>query len=52
MSSPLHFYFDFISPYGWLASERVEALASKHGRQVDWNVMLLGVSVLKVSTLR
>jgi 2-hydroxychromene-2-carboxylate isomerase len=51
-TSPLHFYFDFISPFGYFASLRIEALAAKHGRTVQWHSMLLGVSVLKVMGLK
>jgi 2-hydroxychromene-2-carboxylate isomerase len=40
---PLEFYFDFSSPYGYLASQKIDALAQKHGRSVDWHPMLLGV---------
>lgn len=47
-SRQLDFYFDFISPFGYFASLRVEALAARHGRTVQWHSMLLGVSVLKV----
>jgi 2-hydroxychromene-2-carboxylate isomerase len=43
MSAPIDFYFDFSSPYGYLASEKIEALAAKHGRGVDWHPILLGV---------
>jgi 2-hydroxychromene-2-carboxylate isomerase len=43
MPAPLDFYFDFSSPYGYLASEKIEALAAKHGRTVDWHPILLGV---------
>jgi len=43
MSTPIGFYFDFSSPYGYLASEKIEALAAKHGRGVDWHPILLGV---------
>jgi 2-hydroxychromene-2-carboxylate isomerase len=43
MSAPLDFYFDFSSPYGYLASEKIEALAAKYGRGVDWHPILLGV---------
>lgn len=50
--SPLHFHFDFISPYGYFASLRIEALAQRHGRAVEWHAMLLGVSVLKVMGLK
>jgi 2-hydroxychromene-2-carboxylate isomerase len=49
---PLNFYFDFISPYGWFASRRVEEIAARHGRTVEWHAMLLGVSVLKVMGLK
>jgi 2-hydroxychromene-2-carboxylate isomerase len=43
MSAPIDFYFDFSSPYGYLASEKIEALAAKHGRGVDWHPILLGI---------
>lgn len=52
MAAPLVFYFDFISPYGFFASREVEALAARHGREVDWRAMLLGVSVMKVMGLK
>ena len=41
--SPLEFYFDFSSPYGYLAAERVDELAAKYGRKVKWRPVLLGV---------
>jgi len=44
MADPLEFHFDFSSPYGYLASERIEALAARHGRAVDWRPMLLGAA--------
>ena len=50
--SPLHFYFDFISPFGYFASLRINALAARHGRSVEWHAMLLGVSVIKVMGLK
>ncbi len=50
--APLHFYFDFISPFGYFASLRIEALAAQHGRTVQWHAMLLGVSVMKVMGLK
>jgi 2-hydroxychromene-2-carboxylate isomerase len=43
MAAPIDFYFDFSSPYGYLASEKIEALAAKHGRNVHWRPVLLGV---------
>ena len=43
MSGSVEFYFDFSSPYGYLGSEKIEALAAKHRRAVDWHPILLGV---------
>lgn len=48
----LDFYFDFISPFGYLASLRVDALAAKYGRVCRWHSMLLGISVLKVMGMK
>ena len=48
MTAPLQFHFDFSSPYGYLAAERIEALAAKHGRGVEWRPMLLG-AVFKIT---
>jgi 2-hydroxychromene-2-carboxylate isomerase len=41
--TPLEFYFDFSSPYGYLAAERIDELAAKYGRKVKWRPVLLGV---------
>ncbi|MCW1930918.1 2-hydroxychromene-2-carboxylate isomerase [Pararhodobacter zhoushanensis] len=49
---PVEFYFDFISPFGFLASLRVDDLAAKYGRETTWTSMLLGVSVMKVMGLK
>jgi 2-hydroxychromene-2-carboxylate isomerase len=43
MSAPIDFYFDFSSPYGYLAAEQIEALGAKHERGVTWRPILLGV---------
>jgi 2-hydroxychromene-2-carboxylate isomerase len=48
----IEFYFDFISPYGYLGSTQVEALAARHGRTVDWKPVLLGITVMKVMGLK
>lgn len=45
---PIEFYFDFSSPYSYLASEQIEALAARHGRSVDYLPVLLG-AVFKTS---
>ncbi len=40
---PIDFYFDFSSPYGYLMSERIDALAAQYGRKVRWHPILLGI---------
>ena len=40
--TPIDFYFDFSSPYGYLASTRINALAAHHQRRVNWRPILLG----------
>lgn len=37
MASALDFYFDFSSPYGYFASTRINEIAQKYGRRVDWH---------------
>ena len=48
----LDFYFDFISPFGYLASLKVEEVAARHGWDSEWHSMLVGVSVLKVMGMK
>jgi 2-hydroxychromene-2-carboxylate isomerase len=43
MTAPIDFYFDFSSPYGYLAAERIDAVAERHGRGVAWRPILLGI---------
>lgn len=43
MSAAIDFYFDFSSPYGYLMAEKIDAVAARHGRQVNWHPILLGV---------
>lgn len=43
MSAAIDFYFDFSSPYGYLMAEQIDAVAARHGRQVNWHPILLGV---------
>lgn len=44
MPASIDFYFDFSSPYSYIASEWIEALAARHGRTVRWHAILLGVT--------
>ncbi len=39
--APLHFWFDFASPYGYFMGEKIDALAARHGRSVRWRPILL-----------
>lgn len=41
MSAPIDFYFDFSSPYGYLASEQIDALGARHDRAVMWHAIVL-----------
>ena len=41
--SAIEFYFDFSSPYGYLTSTRIDEMAARHGRSVDWKPYLMGV---------
>jgi 2-hydroxychromene-2-carboxylate isomerase len=43
VAAPIDFYFDFSSPYGYFGSTKIEALAAKHGRTVNWKPVLLGI---------
>jgi len=42
-ASPIDFYFDFSSPYGYLAAQSIDAIGEKHGREVVWKPILLGI---------
>lgn len=44
MKDPVLFYFDFSSPYSYIASEWIDELAGKHGRGVQRHAILLGVT--------
>jgi 2-hydroxychromene-2-carboxylate isomerase len=43
MAAPIEFYFDFSSPYGYLAAQRIDEVAEEYKRTVDWKPFLLGV---------
>jgi 2-hydroxychromene-2-carboxylate isomerase len=44
VKAPIDFYFDFSSPYSYIASEWIEALAARHARTVRWQAVLLGAT--------
>ncbi len=51
MPAPLDFYFEFASPYGYLASLRIDAIAAAHGREVTWRPIMLGAALKLTGSL-
>jgi 2-hydroxychromene-2-carboxylate isomerase len=51
MANPIDFYFDYSSPYGYIAAMKIDDIAARHGRAVNWKPILLG-AVFKVTVLR
>ena len=43
MSPPIEFYFDFSSPYGYLASHRIDHISERHHRTTVWRPILLAL---------
>lgn len=41
-ASPIEFFFDFSSPYGYLAAHRIEEVGKAFGREILWRPILLG----------
>jgi len=41
--APIDFYFDFSSPYGYLAAHKIDSVARLYGRAMNWRPILLGV---------
>ncbi len=48
MKAPVEYWFDFVSPYAYIASQSIEALAARYEREVVWQPVLLG-AVFKVT---
>ena len=44
MKTSLRFWFDFSSPYSYIANEWVDAVAARHGRTVQGHAILLGAT--------
>jgi len=47
-AAPVAFYFEFSSPYGYIASQVADELEQRIGRPLDWRPILLG-PVFKVT---
>lgn len=52
MKGPIDFFFDFISPYGYMAATQLESLAARHGRDIVWRPFLVGVTVMQVMGMK
>ena len=50
MPAPIEFWFDFSSPYGYIAAELIDEVAARHGRSVNWHPILLGPIFKAVGT--
>ncbi|HAA92932.1 MAG TPA: 2-hydroxychromene-2-carboxylate isomerase [Rhodospirillaceae bacterium] len=42
---PIEFYFEFASPYGYFASVKIDGIAAKYGRTVQWRPIMLGAAL-------
>jgi 2-hydroxychromene-2-carboxylate isomerase len=42
MAAAIEFYFDFSSPYGYLAAQRIEEVVEDYRREILWKPFLLG----------
>ena len=42
---PIEFYFEFASPYGYFASTKIDSIAEKYGRTVNWKPIMLGAAL-------
>jgi 2-hydroxychromene-2-carboxylate isomerase len=40
--TPIRFYFDFVSTYSYIAIHKIDDLAARYGRTVDWRLVSLG----------
>ena len=40
MAGPIDFYFDFASPYSYIAANRLEGFPSRNGKKVTWRPIL------------
>ncbi len=50
--TPIKFYFDFISVFAYLAAVRIDDMAARYDREVEWHSILLGVSVVRTMGLK
>ena len=42
MADPIRFFFDFTSTFSYIAVHKIDDLAARYGRDVDWSAVSLG----------
>ena len=42
MADPIRFFFDFTSTFSYIAVQKIDDLAARYGRAVDWSAVSLG----------
>lgn len=52
MSAPIDFYFDFASPYGYIAAQSIDELAAGYGRTVNWHAIVLDANFQSLERIR
>ena len=52
MKSSVEFFFDFLSPYGYLAATQIDDLAGRYDRDVVWRPFLVGVTVMNIMGMK
>jgi 2-hydroxychromene-2-carboxylate isomerase len=45
VAEPIDFFFEFASPYGYLASTQVDRIGARFGREVRWHPIMLGAAL-------
>lgn len=50
MPDSIDFYFDFASPYGYLASHQIDDIGERTGRAINWRPIMLGAMFKAVGT--
>jgi 2-hydroxychromene-2-carboxylate isomerase len=44
VSGAIDFYFEFASPYGYLASAQIDDIGARYGREVIWRPIMVGAA--------
>lgn len=52
MTGNIDFYFDFLSPFGYLGATQIDDLAAKYDRVVEWRPFLVGVTVMNIMGMK